>query len=157
MITKGESSYMLYIVCKKEGHVKPIWQKIWYNSILVDMNYMIATSYFAKTKLIANPISISSKSPFWFTGEHFSLLAPPYSLVIEFKNSQISEEQYVQLYLEKVLNPLDPTDIYSQIIATCGKNATLMCYEKPGQFCHRRIVASWIELSMGIYVPELIF
>lgn len=132
-------------------------ENIGYNLLFDNVNYMITTSYFTKTKLIANPISISSKTPYWFTGKHFQLLAPPYSLVIDFKNNQISEEEYVQLYLEKVLNPLDPTDIYTQIIATFGENATLMCYEKPGQFCHRRIVASWIELSMDIHIPELIF
>lgn len=30
-------------------------------------------------------------------------------------------------------------------------------YEKPEYFCHRRIVAEWLELALGLEVPELKF
>jgi uncharacterized protein (DUF488 family) len=34
------------------------------------------------------------------------------------------------------------------------KNSVLLCWENPGEFCHRRIVASWIFENLKIEVPE---
>ena len=118
-------------------------------------NIMVTTSYFAKAKYILNPVSISINPPSWFTGKHFPLLAPPYTLVTAFKHNRITEQEYIEHYLEKVLNPLNPKAVYDQIISTLGNNATLLCYEKSGDFCHRRIVAIWFELSIGVVIPEL--
>lgn len=36
-----------------------------------------------------------------------------------------------------------------------GPDVVLLCYEKPGQFCHRRLVAEWFEQELGLVVPEL--
>ena len=30
----------------------------------------------------------------------------------------------------------------------------LLCWERPGEFCHRRLVAEWIESETGLFVPE---
>lgn len=30
-----------------------------------------------------------------------------------------------------------------------------MCYEKEGQFCHRHVLAEFINLKYGIYVPDI--
>lgn len=116
---------------------------------------MITTSYFAKTQFINNPVSISIKPPSWFTGKHFPLLAPPFTLVTAFKHNRITEQEYTTYYLEKILDPLNPKAVYDQIISTIGDDATLLCYEKAGDFCHRRIVAVWFELTIGIEIPEL--
>jgi hypothetical protein len=37
-----------------------------------------------------------------------------------------------------------------------GRPLVLLCWEKPGQFCHRRLLANWIEKSVGVEVPELV-
>ena len=31
----------------------------------------------------------------------------------------------------------------------------LLCYENNNEFCHRHIVAKWLEITLGIYVPEI--
>jgi hypothetical protein len=116
---------------------------------------MLTTSYFAKSSYIETPVSISIKPPRWFTGKHFPLLAPPFDLVTAFKHNRITEQEYTEYYLEKILDPLNPIAVYDQIISTFGENPTLLCYEKSGDFCHRRIVAVWFELTIGITVPEL--
>ena len=42
-----------------------------------------------------------------------------------------------------------------------GDEIILLCHEVPGQeinkkhFCHRRIIADWIELETGILIPEV--
>ena len=33
--------------------------------------------------------------------------------------------------------------------------AVLLCWEKPGEFCHRRVLAEWLHERTGIVVPEL--
>ncbi|EDW8799046.1 TPA: hypothetical protein G8N45_002632 [Salmonella enterica] len=30
----------------------------------------------------------------------------------------------------------------------------LMCWEKPGEFCHRQLVARWFRRELGISVEE---
>ena len=42
-----------------------------------------------------------------------------------------------------------------------GEDIILLCHELPGleinkeHFCHRRLLADWIELETGIVIPEL--
>ena len=31
----------------------------------------------------------------------------------------------------------------------------MLCWEPPGKFCHRRLVAKWLEEHLGVDVPEL--
>jgi len=96
-------------------------------------------------------ISIARFNRFW-KGEEFKLLAPPADIIkIE------DEELYTKLYYERVLDKLDPKQIYAEL----GGNAVLLCYEswdsiKSGTaICHRRIVAKWLEENLGIRVEEL--
>jgi uncharacterized protein (DUF488 family) len=35
------------------------------------------------------------------------------------------------------------------------RGLVLLCFERPGQFCHRRVLAEWIEEQTGQVVPEL--
>lgn len=114
------------------------------------------TGYFGKVKSYPKDkgyryVSIARFNRFW-KGEEFKLLAPPAEIIkIE------DEEFYTKLYYEKVLNKLNPQEICNQL----GDNAVLLCYEKWADiesgktFCHRRIVAKWLEDNLGIKVEEL--
>jgi uncharacterized protein YeaO (DUF488 family) len=45
---------------------------------------------------------------------------------------------------------------FAEISADHGdRGLVLLCFEKPGQFCHRRVLAEWIEEQTGQVVPEL--
>lgn len=114
------------------------------------------TGYFGKMKSYPKTrgyrfVSIARFSKFW-TGEEFKKLAPP-AEIIKIKN----EELYTKLYYEKVLNKLNPQEVYDEL----GKNAVLLCYESfesiksRKTFCHRRIVAKWLENNLGLKVEEL--
>lgn len=114
------------------------------------------TGYFGKVKSYAKDkgykfVSIARFNRFR-NGEEFKLLAPPADIIkIE------DEELYTKLYYEKVLNKLNPQEVYKEL----GDNAVLLCYEKWADieksktFCHRRIVAKWLEDNLGIKVEEL--
>ncbi len=114
------------------------------------------TGYFGKLKIYKKKdgiefVSIARYNRFW-EGKEYKKLAPPKEIInIEDKIL------YEKLYYEKVLNKLNPKVVYDEL----GENAVLLCYEKwddirAGKtFCHRRIVAEWLERELGINVQEL--
>ncbi len=110
---------------------------------------MVKTSYFGNIKNLpedSNLISIARGTPGWFKGKRYLPLAPSWELI---KNTEIPEP-YTTGYYEQVLNKLDPGKVLEEL----GENAILLCWEKPGDFCHRRLVAEWLESTLKIEVPE---
>jgi uncharacterized protein (DUF488 family) len=116
---------------------------------------LMFTGYFAKIKSYPKGLRYISIARFnrYYSGETYIKLAPtPDMLSIE------SYEEYKALYYDRVLNKLDPIAVYKEL----GDNAVLLCYEsfsdiKSGKkFCHRRIVAKWLEDNIeGLNVNEL--
>ncbi len=78
-------------------------------------------------------------------------LCPGWKLVSKTKQGLITQDRYVELYYEQVLNKLDPSKVYADL----GEDAILLCWEKPGRFCHRTIVAQWFYEHLEIKVNEL--
>lgn len=123
---------------------------------------MIYTSYFAKlSKLPANitPIAICGKSPEWYKGIQYKKLAPKWSFFSIWKETH-DNEYYIKHFNEEVLNPLNVNDVINELYSLAGKNQdndiVLICYEKPGDFCHRHLVADWLT-SNGYPVEEYKF
>lgn len=112
------------------------------------------TSYFSNYKNIEKPVSISAKPPKWYKGATYGQLAPSIQLVREYNLGHVSIYQYEDIFNEQLYR-LNPEAVYSQLVQRYGENATLICYEKPGDFCHRRLVALWLENKLGVKVPEL--
>jgi len=108
------------------------------------------TSYFAKSAKDKNAISIALKSPDWFEGKEYKKLAPKYWLLKKYKDDG-NEEFYTIQYQKEVLDLLDPKQVYEEL----GENAILLCWEKSGKFCHRRLVAKWFKEKLGIEIKEL--
>ena len=114
---------------------------------------MIYTSYFAQLKnLPSNIISISicGKAPDWYTGLQYKKLAPKYDFFQEWKKNH-DNDYYIKCYKDQVFDKLTPIDvvvdlsnmIYSFNIGKVG--VALICYEKPNDFCHRHLVAAWLN------------
>ena len=105
----------------------------------------IYTSYFANLKNIDKnivPISICAKCPPSINLPALKILAPSYEILMTYKQDK-NKEAYTEKYNKQILAPLDPQCIYNNIEAiTEGKDAVLICYEKPESFCHRHLVAS---------------
>ena len=114
------------------------------------------TGYFGKVKSYAKDkgyrfVSIARFNRFW-KGDEYKKLAPPAEIIkVEDK------ELYTKLYYERVLDKLNPKEVYNEL----GENAVLLCYEKYEDcrngktFCHRHIVAEWLQKELGIEVKEL--
>jgi hypothetical protein len=65
--------------------------------------------------------------------------------------SKLLPEAWMKVYRAQVLDKLDPQQI---IQGLGGDNFIMLCWEAPGEFCHRRIVAVWMEAATGIKIPE---
>lgn len=94
-------------------------------------------------------VAICIYPPLDWSGLRFPCLEPDRSLFFAIKQGQITNQEYEKLYKEQILAQLDPQEIYDKL-----KNNVLLCWENPGEFCHRRIVAKWLEDSLGVSVPE---
>ena len=118
------------------------------------------TSYFAKVKQLqqmgfTNLVCVAGYAPKFFfdvEGARFMPdLAPRKDWFWEWKNGHLPNEWYIQKYNETVLSKLNP----EKVIEELGDNAVMLCYEKPGDFCHRHLIADWITEKTGVKVDEI--
>ncbi len=110
------------------------------------------TSYFAKVrKEKGNLVSIAGKTPAGFPGRIYKKLAPQYIWWKEWHDNGMSDEWYAKKYTETVLDTLDAQEVYAEL----GEDAILCCYETPEKFCHRHLIAAWLQEKLGITVTEL--
>ena len=110
------------------------------------------TSCFGRLKKIPaelEPVSIARFTPRWAGQIRRELrLAPLRELLIR----TLPRSRFVKRFMAQ-LKEIDP----KQIARALGPNAVMLCYEKPGWRCHRRLVANWLEDALGIIVPEFGF
>ncbi|MBQ3020624.1 MAG: hypothetical protein IJD92_00180 [Bacilli bacterium] len=89
-------------------------------------------------------------------GNSYSLLAPKKKFLTIWHNNKeiISEnennEYYIEEYYKQVLSKLDPEETYRKLDGNF-----LLCFEDNGEFCHRHIVAAWLELFLDNKVNEV--
>ncbi len=106
------------------------------------------TSYFAKFRG-TNGVSIAIKPGPGFVGKSYPDLYPKWHFLKQFKIDG-DEAAYTKSYYDEVLSRLDPKKVWDDL-----KYCTLLCWERSGSFCHRRIVADWIKDNLGYQVPEI--
>lgn len=128
--------------------------KRYYNNKLAQNPYKhwkrLYTSYFNSTTFeYEDAVSIAGKSPAYYNGREYKKLAPKYWFFEKYKRDG-DKEFYKAKYCEQVLCNLDPQQIFYEL----GQNAVLLCWEPPGEFCHRHIVAEWFR-SHDIEVREI--
>ena len=120
---------------------------------------IIYTSYFGNLKHIPPkilPVSIARFPPRWYKGHQMKSLAPPEKLLWKAKQGKTDKEDYRLQYLGEIEKRFTPSSLYDSLISTCGgQDIALLCFEKRGQFCHRRILAQWLEEIPGVEVKEL--
>ncbi|USK72665.1 DUF488 family protein, N3 subclade [Peribacillus asahii] len=92
------------------------------------------------------PIAISVGPPKWFNGPVDKRLAPSWAMMKK------PRAEYDRLFAEQ-LNKLDAKKIASEL----PDKAVLLCYEAHNDWCHRRMVAEWLEKELDIVVPEFGF
>lgn len=118
---------------------------------------MIYTGYFARLTRYKEvglfPISIAGKAPDFYNDFEFKKFAPTWQLFKQWKAGEINNFQYTEQFRNQVLNKLDKSEI-REFFDSFNQDVILLCYEKSGDFCHRHIVADWIETEIGLKVEE---
>ena len=65
------------------------------------------------------------------------------------------EDEYIRSYYDTRLKHLDVKELLYILSEKFGNNIILLCHEQLDEFCHRRLIADYIELKTGIYIPEV--
>lgn len=116
------------------------------------------TGYFAKLKEYKQagliPVSISGKAPDWYDGLEYKKLAPKWAFFSEWKNGSHKgdNEYYIRQFDTKVLKETSVENILADLANLSNGElykVILLCYEKPTDFCHRHLVANWINEHKG--------
>ena len=115
----------------------------------------IYTSYFAKIPALQKagivPIGVALWPPRYFRGVSMQQVAPRRYML----DDRLTDEEYIRMYREDVLRLVSARVFIHQLEeAGRGKDVALCCFEKPGLFCHRHILAQWIKEQTGITVAE---
>lgn len=123
------------------------------------------TGYFAKIKTYEKagliPIAICGGIPNWYKGLWYKKLAPKWSFFNEWKNGtehKGDNDYYIHHFNNEVLDKLSVSLVVEDLQKIANTKDTdkiiLMCYEKPGDFCHRHLVADWLTKN-GLKTIEL--
>ncbi|RLI53634.1 MAG: hypothetical protein DRO87_11325 [Candidatus Thorarchaeota archaeon] len=110
---------------------------------------MIYTSYFARLKDVRNlgitPVSVAQGLPRGIEILSYRKLAPPWGLIKEYKRTG-DESLYTRVYFETILNKFNQYKVITDILLLALEpNVALICFEKPGDFCHRHLIAQWLN------------
>ncbi len=112
----------------------------------------IYTSYYGNREL--NPqqqylVQVSNSAPAGFkVNEIFQDVIPDWNTIVKpYKDRRLSDKLYTAFY-EQQLNKRR-LQIFHQLEEIYkraqGKDIVLLCYETPGKFCHRHILAEWLK------------
>jgi len=107
---------------------------------------MIFTSNYKIAGHLPQAVAISLGVPRGWQGRRCKALAPPRDLI-----KIMEPEKFIPLYRAQVLDRLDPMQVIREM---GGDNFILCCWEPPGEFCHRRVVAAWLRKRTGMLVEE---
>lgn len=116
---------------------------------------MIYTGYYSKVKDYRSSgftvVSISRTEPFPVDGK-LTALCPDEKILWGYKNGEIDEMEYTSLYLDQ----LDNVGIRNILkgIHSFGDNVVLLCWESPEKFCHRHILADYINKYTKLKIKE---
>ena len=115
----------------------------------------IYTSYFAKAAILRKagivPIGVALWPPRFFRGISMKQVAPRRYML----DDRLTDEEYIRMYRNDVLRLVDARSFIQDLErASRGMDVALCCFEKPGDFCHRHILAKWLNEQTGIEVSE---
>ena len=119
--------------------------------------------------MLGNTVSITGDggNAWGYFGSAYKKLAPSWKLYEYWRDNpgHLSDDDlidyYIKEYLKHRLLNLDVPELLSVLKEKFGEEIILLCHELPGieinkeTFCHRRVVADYIELESGIIIPEI--
>ena len=84
----------------------------------------------------------------------YKALAPNYKLLNSLNKKKISEDKFIRLYNDQ-LKELNPQNVVEHLNFITGDyEPVIMCKCAKTKFCHRHLVAQWLEKELGIKIIE---
>jgi len=111
----------------------------------------IYTGYFSRIQLYQKhdlqPISIAQFNPNWYNGVSFPELAPSQELLGAYKYNGLTQTEYEERYTKELRRPeaIRSIEKLKQRALESERDIVLLCYEIPGEFCHRHILAKLLN------------
>lgn len=102
-----------------------------------------------------------------FYGNAYKKMAPKFYLWQYYNQNpdNLVEENLIDWYIKEFyelrLRELNAYELINALNQKYGEEIILICHELPGlklnkeHFCHRRLLADWVELETGIVIPEI--
>lgn len=115
---------------------------------------MIYTSFYNNIENIPNnvdKICISNGNPFLL--QKISYFVPKWKIVDEYKKNIINKDEYTTQYLQQ-LEKIDKNLLQNFINKYKNADCILFCYERPNSFCHRHILAEWLNKNYNCNCRE---
>ena len=100
-------------------------------------------------------VSISRFPPRGFQGHCCYDLAPSADLLKRYKGG-LSQDLYSVEYRRDVLDRVDVHRVFEGLAhLACGRDIVLCCFEPAFDFCHRRLLADYVQAVWGYSIREL--
>ena len=124
---------------------------------------MIYTGYYSGlTRIVGNitKVQVSNSAPVP-VDVRFEKAIPDWAFIVKpYKDGLITKEEYEERYILQLDKFRENILGVAEYFNSTGKDYILLCYEKPGDFCHRHILADYINKALGEgtvreYVPEI--
>ncbi len=104
----------------------------------------VYTSQFGYAGSDRMDITAKNKTPF----------SPTWEMVKDYKTGGISQSQYSNMYLELMVESF-ATNYRFWLDVLYMPRVTLVCYCAPGDFCHRVLMARYLEFLGAEYCGEI--
>ena len=89
-----------------------------------------------------------------FVKHEYKSLAPNWKLFENLKSKKITEEKFIQTYNEQ-LNSLNPSMVFEDLqTMVSGFEPILMTNGTKKKFCHRHLVANWLQNNLNLDIEE---
>ena len=119
----------------------------------------IFTSNFAKAKSLDNSkylvVAISRYVPKGYSGVRELRFAPSRRLLMSYKKG-LSSELYTKAFFNELIDKENVYSVFKDLASLShGRDIVLCCYEKAGDFCHRRLIADFVSSNWNYDIKEL--
>lgn len=123
---------------------------------------MIYTSYFANLDKIPKDFKLISIARQKLVTDKYKIselkeFAPSEKLFLDMKSNRISELNYTIRYITQISNNKNLEDLIQALHTMYGfpeKNCVLLCWEGKNKFCHRHILAEYLNINYEFNVRE---
>lgn len=144
------------VFISEEWHDSGMFDNVDVSSAPWDRMTEFQTSYYANPLMSRSKqflVRISNSVPDAFDDVEAWIHVIPdwHTIVAPYKSGMISRDEYERRYRSQLDSWKKSiiAELWRLTVRARGRNLVLLCYEKPGAFCHRHILAAWLRENGG--------